>query len=179
MALIKCHECGKEISTKAKECPHCGAPAKSPIKFRWWAFIVIGVIAGIYYSIESTTNNAKTSGTKTSQTDKDPRLKWGKAADCITIEDHQWGSDYVAKHKIKVKNFCTKSVKDIQFGFDYYADSGTKLSTGYETAYEIFPAGKYKTVELSELAPSKAVKSHAYVHKAKWLWQEGEPNLDF
>ena len=24
MALIKCSECGKEISDKAKLCPHCG-----------------------------------------------------------------------------------------------------------------------------------------------------------
>jgi hypothetical protein len=26
MSLIQCAECGKEISTEAKECPHCGAP---------------------------------------------------------------------------------------------------------------------------------------------------------
>tara|TARA_B100001027_G_scaffold44703_1_gene28981 strand:- start:293 stop:1120 length:828 start_codon:yes stop_codon:yes gene_type:complete len=26
MALIKCYECGKEISDKAPSCPHCGAP---------------------------------------------------------------------------------------------------------------------------------------------------------
>lgn len=35
MALIKCTECGKMISTRAKECPHCGCPveqAKSPQK---------------------------------------------------------------------------------------------------------------------------------------------------
>lgn len=28
MALIKCRECGKEVSTKADVCPHCGAPQK-------------------------------------------------------------------------------------------------------------------------------------------------------
>ena len=26
MALIACPECGKDISTKAETCPHCGAP---------------------------------------------------------------------------------------------------------------------------------------------------------
>lgn len=26
MALIKCPECRKEISDKARECPHCGYP---------------------------------------------------------------------------------------------------------------------------------------------------------
>ena len=29
MALIKCTECGNEVSTKAKACPNCGAPVKS------------------------------------------------------------------------------------------------------------------------------------------------------
>ena len=27
MSLIKCKECGKKISTKAKVCPKCGVPA--------------------------------------------------------------------------------------------------------------------------------------------------------
>lgn len=28
MALIKCNECGKEISDKADKCPNCGCPVK-------------------------------------------------------------------------------------------------------------------------------------------------------
>lgn len=28
MALIKCPECGKEISSKARACPNCGYPLK-------------------------------------------------------------------------------------------------------------------------------------------------------
>ncbi len=34
MALIKCPECGKEVSTAAETCPHCGYPIKKnePIK---------------------------------------------------------------------------------------------------------------------------------------------------
>lgn len=30
MALIKCPECGKEISDKAASCPHCGCPVSHP-----------------------------------------------------------------------------------------------------------------------------------------------------
>ena len=29
MALIKCSECGKEISDKAKSCPNCGSPVST------------------------------------------------------------------------------------------------------------------------------------------------------
>lgn len=29
MALIKCEECGKEVSDKAKACPNCGCPIAS------------------------------------------------------------------------------------------------------------------------------------------------------
>lgn len=29
MALIKCKECGKEISDKATACPHCGCPVQT------------------------------------------------------------------------------------------------------------------------------------------------------
>ena len=32
MALIKCSECGKEISDQAKACPHCGFPLPKPKK---------------------------------------------------------------------------------------------------------------------------------------------------
>ena len=31
MALIKCYECGKEISDTADKCPHCGAPKPNAV----------------------------------------------------------------------------------------------------------------------------------------------------
>ena len=33
MALIKCPECGKEISDKAKACPNCGCPLEDVITY--------------------------------------------------------------------------------------------------------------------------------------------------
>lgn len=30
MALMKCHECGKDVSTSANNCSHCGAKVKNP-----------------------------------------------------------------------------------------------------------------------------------------------------
>ena len=43
MALKKCKECKKEVSTKAKNCPHCGA--KKPTENKFLSFIVgVGVV---------------------------------------------------------------------------------------------------------------------------------------
>ncbi len=30
MTMIYCYECGKKISSDARECPYCGAPCKRP-----------------------------------------------------------------------------------------------------------------------------------------------------
>lgn len=50
MALIKCSECGKEISDKAKTCPNCGAPVQSndlKQEVSWGK--AIGIIVGILF----------------------------------------------------------------------------------------------------------------------------------
>jgi len=43
MALTKCLECGKEISTEAKTCPHCGTPKphKSKIVKKYFLLLVL------------------------------------------------------------------------------------------------------------------------------------------
>ena len=43
MSMIKCPECGKEISDSAKSCPNCGHPMKPP---RSKIIIVVAIIMG-------------------------------------------------------------------------------------------------------------------------------------
>ena len=38
MALLKCRECGQEVSTEAFTCPHCGAPRPGDIGWRGTGF---------------------------------------------------------------------------------------------------------------------------------------------
>lgn len=49
MALINCKECGKEVSTEAKSCPHCGATEnKTSDKYgKIAAFTIAGIIGFI------------------------------------------------------------------------------------------------------------------------------------
>jgi hypothetical protein len=41
MALIKCKECGQQVSSRALKCPHCGAPASASPQ------IAIGIVTAL------------------------------------------------------------------------------------------------------------------------------------
>lgn len=57
MAIVSCDECGKEVSTLAESCPHCGAkqqqqPASQyqsgEKPFKWWLWVPVGLIAAFF-----------------------------------------------------------------------------------------------------------------------------------
>lgn len=52
MAMTACHECGKEVSNKAKSCPHCGAknPGRKKQKGIGWGpgCLIIMVLFGVF-----------------------------------------------------------------------------------------------------------------------------------
>lgn len=51
MALMKCHECGNEISSEAKSCPKCGVTPKTPTNSRKAIFGVIGAGLVVWYFV--------------------------------------------------------------------------------------------------------------------------------
>lgn len=57
MALVKCHECGGEVSTEAKACPKCGAKPRAGVGFLGWLFVLIVayVVWNIFGPSSSTT----------------------------------------------------------------------------------------------------------------------------
>ncbi|WP_320045158.1 zinc ribbon domain-containing protein [uncultured Desulfobacter sp.] len=70
MALMKCKECGKEVSTKAKECPNCGAPVKrsSSIGSGCLTIIAIFFVIGIIGSWFDNDKSYKSTKTQSSYT---------------------------------------------------------------------------------------------------------------
>ena len=61
MALIKCHECEKEISDEAKTCPHCGAKPKTGIGVGKALALMLFVLVVIFMVVgkNSSENTAK------------------------------------------------------------------------------------------------------------------------
>lgn len=62
MAMTKCHECKKDISTTAAACPHCGAKPKPKTSgCAWIAAVIIGV--PMFLAIVGTANRPPASST--------------------------------------------------------------------------------------------------------------------
>ena len=55
MALVKCKECGEQISTKAKSCPKCGATPPKKTSFVTWAVLVLIVLV-VYGTMQEQAN---------------------------------------------------------------------------------------------------------------------------
>lgn len=51
MALKKCKECGKDVSTEAQKCPNCGAPVKRSRSFGCFTLISILFLLGLISSL--------------------------------------------------------------------------------------------------------------------------------
>lgn len=49
MALVRCKECGNEMSNKSIFCPKCGGPIKKKMTVFQWIFIVLFAISGIAF----------------------------------------------------------------------------------------------------------------------------------
>lgn len=57
MAMTKCHECKKDISSTAAACPHCGAKPKPKTSgCAWIAAVIIGV--PMFFAIVGTANRS-------------------------------------------------------------------------------------------------------------------------
>jgi RNA polymerase subunit RPABC4/transcription elongation factor Spt4 len=60
MALVKCKDCGEQVSTSAKSCPKCGSPPpRRSSAFIWLALIL--VVFAAYMATDTTTASTSTS----------------------------------------------------------------------------------------------------------------------
>ena len=62
--LITCKACGKEISSSAKNCVHCGAKNAKPIFAKWWFWLIVAIVC-ISIAGGSSAGNTSTPTTNT------------------------------------------------------------------------------------------------------------------
>lgn len=82
MALVKCKECGEQVSTSAQSCPKCGAKAPKKTSFFTWLvliFIVIVVFTATHTPSTTASSSSPSSSTKLTENTPAPVQKpqWG------------------------------------------------------------------------------------------------------
>ena len=106
MALIKCPECGKEISDKSKKCPECGYPIKKLKKksgTKRKIIIPLIIVIGIIFIISITAIIIKLSNGKSTQ-----QVEQQTQTEIVTeapLNDYEYAAiNLVNKLKDRLKN---------------------------------------------------------------------------
>lgn len=147
MALIKCYECNRDVSTEAKTCPGCGATVKVPLskqRVGWkGALLLLFLVFGVLPAMIS---NMNSSGTATAPGPSPSQLK--QQALVNVALDFKWskiGGGNLMQADFKVTNKGKVTVKDVEITCDHSAPSGTRIDSNKRTIYETVQAGKSRS----------------------------------
>jgi len=151
MALIKCPECGKEISDTAKICPECGYKIKKVNRKVYIIITIIVIIIGIIFGGKIFGNNAA------KQARKILELDYGKQVNITSIF-------YNEEQKGCIIEFSSGGVSDV-------ACVHLKDKTiGYESVYENM-SEKSNDLSLSDSDKQKhAMQIIEYPYDAMWVY---------
>ncbi len=140
MALIKCYECGVQISKTAQSCPQCGAPKKKTSAITWGVVIFL-----VYMFIYITANESGKLPAKGIST-KSPKEQAMESLDF----DFSWsaqGFGNVMEANFIIKNKGSHDVKDVEIECIHTAKSGTQIDKNTRVIYEVFKRKSTKKVK--------------------------------
>lgn len=146
MALKKCKECGKEVSTKADSCPNCGAKVKQHIgclQSMFYIFLALLFIG--YLASNEDYSSSSSSSSKNSYPKPDPK----KTIMPLLALDFSWGKkgfDNIMSANFTIKNMSNSDIKDIEITCNHYSKSKTKIDSNTRTIYEIFKKNSTRTI---------------------------------
>jgi hypothetical protein len=164
MALTRCRECGKKISTEAAACPNCGAPPplkgdpqpKAPRTRRWRVLLtVFGILVLLWFiGLIARAPHLPTKDALPAATSMPPREqakpKPSKEEVLRQVKlNFSWstgGFDNVMLADFVIKNPTPHRFKDIQITCMHYAPSGTLVDSNVRTIYVIVPPNGSKSI---------------------------------
>ena len=176
MSLKKCKECGNEVSTKAKNCPKCGAPVKTNVSCLGaigiiiLVFIVIGIIVS-NQSVDNSQVNQNTPQTKQNNPQINPKKTSIPKANSknsnvprrgLKVIKFDWETgEYGSRSLVgKVKNDSDKQYSYVQVEFNLYDKSGAQVGSTMANVNNLEPNGtwKFEAVVLQNNASSAKLK---------------------
>jgi hypothetical protein len=164
MSLKPCKECGREVSTKAKNCPNCGAPIPTRIKLS--VIIVITLGLGFAWLIALSTPNQDKKG----QQEKVVRSATSVSVPKESILDHdkKESQDEVASIKNAIDDLLAKEMLEREKLQRDKAERETKeLVEREEQAYQIDDLNVEEVLEREKLQRDKAEREAKELQKRK------------
>lgn len=155
MALKPCKECGREISTEAKTCPHCGkgSPTRRTTRL---GLVLVGVLVLSVYSAFSMKRLPESTGRSAPEVVAPPVASREERTDSRRNQalsqiklDFTWrkgGFETAMIANFVITNPSPWRVKDLEVTCDHYGPSGTKIDSNVRTIYEIVESKSTKRV---------------------------------
>lgn len=160
--LVKCKDCGKEVSESAKVCPGCGSKIKKPIYKKVWFWIII-----VFVIIGFASGETKESNKSSSKNDKTPT---NKKENLVLEEGHTGAPDeYGIAYYIEgyIKNNSDKEYSYVQVEFTTYDAEGNTLGSCLDNNSGLDADGRWK---FKALCSGKAEQIASYKFKKITKW---------
>lgn len=156
--LIKCEDCGKEISKNAAACPNCGRPMSNgshapgaPIlppkqtnKKHIGCIPSLAIIIFVLWIVTKMSGPSDVpSNSATSPNKKDVAIG-------LVGLDYEWtkaGFGGVMEATFTIDNKADHDIKDVEITCTHYASSGTKIDSNKKVIYEIIKKHSKKSIQ--------------------------------
>lgn len=181
MALVKCHECGQEVSTEADKCPHCGAkPKKKTSLFTWIIAIFFGFIFFRAVLAPSSSSTATPASSPTATQPQAPQPKtWDYSTETDKVSNKQGKSASITSNNTFQLDFPYQGGtvgflvvrKHPRFGKDiiFFVNKGQILCRSYD--------GCQVSVKFDDKPAYKVNASEPADHSSDTLFLQGYDRL--
>jgi hypothetical protein len=145
MAMVKCKECGTEISSSATNCPKCGAPRKKrwgTSLFTW--LVVIVLVVGFFVAVSGGDNERSATAPAVAKPKTPSAYELAKQGTTLDFKWRKAGFDNVLEVDFNIKNGSVVTVKDIAITCILYAKSGTQVDANRRTIHDVIRPGETK-----------------------------------
>lgn len=143
--LIKCSECDREISRKAKICPGCGAKNKQPTSWIIKGFLIFIFIFGVIPAIFSSYQNEGAYSSSYPSQEETPKLS--------LVNYNCYKDNGYTIVEGQVKNISEQPLKSVQVLAEHYSKDGVFITS--DTAMV-----EYDPIMPGQTSPFKAMARH-------------------
>ena len=155
MALIKCKDCGKEVSDIAPMCPNCGRPLndqiessrsqEKPKKKYSKAWVILAIVVVILWLIGKLSSPDRYNTSVGNSPDALPKLE---------LMSHTWHTEYdYAVYEGTVRNISSRSIENVEAVVSFYDKQG-----GFITSSEALI--NFNPILPGQTSPFKVMKTH-------------------